>query len=270
MSPKKKLILIRGGGDLASGVAAVLHRAGFGVVICELPQPLMVRRKVAFAEAVWDQAMQVEEITAELATDAAECERLLQEGKIPVLVDPGAEIVKRLEFAAAVDGRMLKKAITDWDFPELPLIGIGPGFTAGTDCLAVIESNRGPNLAKIIWQGQAEANTKVPGIVHGYGLERVLYSPCEGVVKAFLKIGDSVKKGEKVAEVAGQAIFAPFDGVLRGLLREGISIKAHTKLGDVDPRPDPSLCFRISDKALSIGESVLEVIRILAETNSND
>jgi len=269
MSPKKKLILIRGGGDLASGVAAVLHRAGFGVVICELPQPLMVRRKVALAEAVWDQAIQVEEITAELAADAADCERLLKEGKIPVLVDPGAEIVKSIEFIAAVDGRMLKKTTTDWEVTELPLIGIGPGFTAGLDCMAVIESNRGPNLAKIIWQGQAEPNTRVPGIVHGYGLERVLYSPCEGIVEPVLKIGDSVKKGEKVAEVDGQPVYAPFDGVVRGMLRQGISVKAHTKLGDVDPRPDPSFCVKISDKALAIGESVLEVVETLTQT-AND
>ncbi len=270
MTKKQKIVLIRGGGDLASGVAAVLHRAGYKVVICELPEPLVVRRKVSFAEAVWDRQVKVEEIEAELAANVQEIEKLFQDDKIAVLIDPNTDIVSQLGFIALVDARMLKRPPERWAYPDLPVIGIGPGFTAGSDCLAVIESNRGANLGKIIWQGQAESNTRVPGIVHGRGLERVLYSPCDGFVKPLVKIGDIVRSGEKLAEVDSQAVFAPFDGVVRGLLREGIRIKANTKLGDVDPRLDPGLCFKISDKALTIGQSALEIIDSLKETAGND
>ena len=258
-----KLILILGGGDLASGVAAVLHRNGWHVVVSELPEPMVVRRKVAFAEAVWDGHQTVEEIHSVLAHDDEEVEAALLAGKVTVVVDPLAKITERLKFRAIVDARMLK-----WFHPneireDIPLIGLGPGFIAGENCLAVIETNRGENLGKIIWTGSAEQDTGVPGFVEGRGLERVLYSPCNGTFKSYVEIGELVTEGQLLAEVGGEAITAPFDGLVRGMLRDGLTIKADTKVGDVDPRKDVSLAAQISDKALIAGQSVLKVLESL-------
>lgn len=258
-----KLILIRGGGDLASGVAAVLHRNGWQVVISELSGPLVVRRKVAFAEAVWESEVMVEGIQAVLASSDIKIEQALVEGKIPVIIDRDATISERIDFRAIVDARMLKRFQSDEIGKKTPLIGLGPGFIAGENCLAVIETNRGENLGKVIWQGSAERDTGVPAIVEGRGLERVLYSQNEGIIKTFAEIGDIVAEGQLLAEIGGEAVLSPFDGTLRGMLRDGLCVKAHTKVGDVDPRMDPSLAIQISDKAIIIGQGVLEVVESL-------
>lgn len=259
-----KLILIRGGGDLASGVAAVLHRNGWQVVICELSRPLVVRRKVAFAEAVWESEVMVDGIQAVLTSNDEKIERVLLERKIPVIVDPDGRIAERFEFKAVVDARMLKKFQPNSDKEKSLLIGLGPGFIAGENCLAVIETNRGKNLGKVIWQGSAESDTGVPSIVEGRGVERVLYSQNEGIIKTYSEIGDLVVEGQLLAEIGGEAVLSPFDGTLRGMLRDGLCVKAHTKVGDVDPRMDPSLAIRISDKAIIIGQGVLEVMESLS------
>ncbi|MDD2521299.1 MAG: selenium-dependent molybdenum cofactor biosynthesis protein YqeB [Anaerolineaceae bacterium] len=256
-------ILIRGGGDLASGVAAVLFRNGWQVLIAELSEPKVVRRKVAFAEAVWEGWQQVEEIIAVLAKEDVEIENVLQAGRIAVIVDPQAEVVNRFNFAAIVDARMLKHFSPDAISAQIPLIGLGPGFVVGKNCLAVVETNRGENLGEIIWEGSAEQDTGVPAVVEGRGLERVLYSPREGIVRSFVQIGDFVKQGEVVAEVDGTTVVAPFDGLVRGLLRDGLKVGAQVKLGDIDPRMEPSLATRISDKALVIGKSVLDIVENL-------
>lgn len=258
-----KLVLLRGGGDLASGVAAVLHRNGWKVVISELPEPMVVRRKVAFAEAVWEAQHRVEKIESVLSRNDDEIESALKAGKISVVVDPNATIAERFDFRAVVDARMLKRFQANTIRQDIPLIGLGPGFIAGENCLAVIETNRGDNLGKIIWEGTAEQDTGIPGIVEERGLERVLYSSCQGIIKTFVEIGELVKQGQVLAEVGGEEILAPFDGLVRGMLRDGLNIKAHTKVGDVDPRLDLSLAAQISDKALVVGLSVLEVVESL-------
>lgn len=260
---EKKLILILGGGDLASGVAAVLHRNGWHVVVSELPEPMVVRRKVAFAEAVWETHHMVEEIHSVLAHKDEEVDAALQAGKVAVVVDPLAKIAERFAFRAIVDARMLKRFQPNEIRKDIPLIGLGPGFIAGENCLAVIETNRGENLGKIIWTGSAEQDTGIPGIVEGRGLERVLYSPCDGTFKSFVEIGELVTEGQMLAEVGGEAIVAPFDGLVRGMLRDGLTIKAHTKIGDVDPRKDINLAAQISDKAIIAGQSVWKVLENL-------
>lgn len=260
---KRKLILIRGGGDLASGVGAVLHRNGWQVVICELPEPMVVRRRVAFAETVWEGQYQVEEIQSVLVKNADEIESVLLSGKIAVVVDPEMKITDRFDLKAIVDARMLKTYHTKATPDGVPVIGLGPGFVAKDNCLAVIETKRGETLGEIIWDGPAQPNTGTPGIVKGRGLERVLYTPCEGVVRPQVEIGDLVTQGQVLAEVGGTVVLAPFDGLVRGMLRPGMKVRAHTKLGDVDPRREPGLESRISDKALIIGQSVSEVIESL-------
>lgn len=260
---KSNLILIQGGGDLASGVAAVLHRHEWKVVITEIADPLVVRRKVAFAESVWEKRVWVEGIEAALAESDQEVIRLLSEGVIPVVVDSEAKIAERIDFKAIIDARMLKRYLPKNSRWTAAIIGLGPGFVAPENCAAVIETNRGEKLGEIIWKGSAQADTGIPGIVEGRGLERVLYSPAAGVLKVFADIGVIVKRGQLLADVAGVAVQAPFDGVVRGMLREGISVEAGTKLGDVDPRINVELAYQISDKALIVGESVLRVLESL-------
>ena len=260
---KSKRILILGGGDLASGVAAVLHRNGWHVVISELPEPLVVRREVAFAEAVWNTQHTVEEIQSVLVHKDEEVEAALLAGKVAVVVDPDAAIAERFDFQAVVDARMFKRFSPNTIRQDLPLIGLGPGCVAGENCLAVIETNRGANLGRNIWQGSAEQDTGIPGIVEGRGIERVLYSPSSGIFKGLVKIGELVRQGQILAEVGGEVIKAPFDGLVRGMLRDGLNIRAHMKVGDIDPCFDRDLAFQISDKALIIGKSVLEVVESL-------
>jgi len=253
-------VLIRGGGDLASGVALRLHRAGISLLIAELPQPLVVRRLVSFAEAVYAGETRVEEVTARLAGDLAEAEALMEAGVIPVLVDPQATLLPQLGPQVLVDARMTKRP------PELGLeaaplvIGLGPGFTAGENCHAVIETMRGHTLGRVIWQGSAIANTGIPGSIHRQKVDRVLRAPADGELIAHAHIGDLLKAGQAVAEVAGQELRAPFDGVLRGLLHPGLQVEKGFKIGDLDPRNEPSYCTLVSDKSLAIGGGVLEAI----------
>jgi len=265
-----KIVLIRGGGDLASGVAAVLHRKGWRVLICELPAPLVVRRKVSFAEAVWEGSCKVEEIEAYLAGNVSEIKDIFARKAIPVLTDPEIKIMDSMNFNAIIDGRMLKRYEENPLFGKIPLIGLGPGFVAGGNCDAVIETNRGPGLGQAIFTGSAEENTGIPGIVNGYGLERVLYAPAEGILESYVKIGDKVSRGQPIGRVGNTEFHAPFDGVVRGLARAGMRLQKGIKVGDIDPRMDVSMCYTISDKALLIGEGVLTALESIFASSSND
>lgn len=253
-------ILIRGGGDLASGAAWRLHRAGFRVVITEIAQPLAVRRLVSFAEAVYRGEISVEGVTAVRAESAAQALDLLAAGHIPVLVDPGARCAEFLRPGVIVDGRMLKHD-PGVGIPEAELvIGLGPGFTAGINCHAVIETNRGHSMGRVYWQGGAQADTGVPERVAQFQGERVVRAPCAGVLVGLAEIGDLLILGQPIAEIAGQVVPAPFGGVLRGLLHPGLIVQAGLKIADVDPRGDPAYCAHISDKSLAVGGGVLEAI----------
>jgi xanthine dehydrogenase accessory factor len=256
-------VLVRGGGDIASGVVLRLHRAGLRVAVAEIAQPLAVRRKVAFAEAVYEGEMTIEGVTARRVTDFADTFRVLQifaKSQVPVLIDPLAESIKTIRPTVLVDARMRKEA------PELSreaahlYIGLGPGFEAGYNCHAVVETNRGPFLGRVYWQGPAEADTRLPDPVQGYSAERVLRAPAEGVIEAQAEIGDRLRAGQLIARVGVQPVAAPFDGVLRGLIRPGLAVTQGLKIGDVDPRNDPRLCCLVSDKALAVGGGVLEAI----------
>ncbi len=256
-------VLVRGGGDLASGVVFRLHRAGLRVAVAEIEQPLAVRRKVAFAEAIYAGEVTIEGITGKRVADFTDTFRVLQifaRGQVPVLIDPAAESIKTIRPTVLVDARMRKAP------PELSrdaahlYIGLGPGFEAGYNCHAVVETNRGPFLGRVSWQGSAEADTRLPDPVLGQSERRVLRAPADGVVEARAEIGDLLQEGQLVAEVGGQAVTAPFAGVLRGLIHPGLVITRGTKIGDVDPRGDPRLCCLVSDKALAVGGGVLEAI----------
>jgi xanthine dehydrogenase accessory factor len=254
------LVLIKGAGDLASGVALRLFRSGFPVVMTELAQPLTVRRGAAFGEAVFTGQQTVEGVVGRLAPDPAMALQLVKTAAIPVLVDPEAVCRHQLQPQVLVDAVMAKRNTGTVLGDASLVIGLGPGFIAGHDCDAVIETNRGHRLGRVIWNGAAEPDTGVPGEVDGKRTERVLYAPATGILTAAAGIGDTVSAGQVIASVEGRDICAEFPGVLRGLVRPGIRVEAGMKVGDVDPRGERSDCFVASDKALAIGGAVLEAI----------
>jgi xanthine dehydrogenase accessory factor len=260
MAISDTLVLIRGAGDLASGVAARLHRCRFPVVMTELPQPLVVRRTVAFAEAVYEGEIEIEEIRACRVEDVAAARRALSRRVIPVLVDPEAACRAELAPTVLVDG-IMAKVNTGTKITDAPLvIALGPGFTPGVDCHVVIETNRGHRLGRAIYNGCAEPDTGEPGLVGGKTSERILRAPVTGVVEGKVAIGDRVAEGQLVAMVGDQEIRAGTAGVVRGLVRAGTRIPRGVKIGDVDPRAEPSHCYQISEKSLAIAGGVLEAI----------
>jgi xanthine dehydrogenase accessory factor len=256
------LVLIKGAGDLGSGVAARLHRCGFPVVMTELPEPLMVRRSVSFGEAIYEGGVSIEGIEAKAVSSAMEARAVAQAGIIPILVDPETACRQELHPIVLVDAIMAKHN-TGTTLSDAPLVvGLGPGFTAGLDCHVVIETNRGHSLGRVLWQGSAEPDTQVPGAVGGRRQERVLRAPANGVLQGIARIGDLVTAGQPVATVNGTTMQAGCAGVLRGLARPGLWVTAGLKVGDVDPRADPAYCFSFSDKSQAIGGGVLEAILV--------
>jgi xanthine dehydrogenase accessory factor len=253
-------ILIRGGGDLASGIAVRLYHAGMNVVITEIEKPLTVRRFVSFSEAIYTKSIVLEEIQAKHAQEQDDIEKCLENRIIPVIVDPDLVIAASLSPDILVDARMMKKKIAKPGFSVAQIIGIGPGFFPGDNCDCVVESKRGPYLGRVYWYEPAEPDTGIPEKVCGYENERVFRSPDAGIFKATSRIGDIVKQNDVVASVNGVEILAPFEGVVRGLLHEGVEVYKGMKVGDLDPRCDPLLCNLVSDKALAVGGGVLEAI----------
>ena len=258
------LVMIKGAGDIASGIAMRLWRAGINVVMTDLPRPSSIRRTVCFSEAVYRGETMIEEVRARRAENAADALRLLEESILPVIVDPKAESAKELHPEVIVDAILAKEnlgtAITD----APGVVGVGPGFTAGVDCHAVVETMRGHTLGRVIWSGGAIPNTGVPGEIGGYTVERVMHSPCGGVFHALRQIGDTVEAGETVATVGGEPLYAKITGTLRGILPEGFEVpREHFKSADVDPRCRLFHCFTVSDKALSVGGGVLEAVLML-------
>ncbi len=257
------IVLIRGGGDLASGVAFRLHKSGFRVVIAELPKPLAVRRLASFSEAIYAGEVTIEGITAKKVSELDDPLRVLQllsKGRIPVLIDPDGKSVQSVHPSVIVDARMLKLSPEALKHSAKLYIGLGPGFIGGANCHAVIETQRGPWLGRVLWDGPTQPDSGTPEAVGEKQTDRVLLSPIDGALVAMKTIGDMIKQGETVAEVNGQRIVAPFDGVLRGLIHSEVEIHKGMKIGDLDPRNDPQLCNHISDKALTIGGGVLEAI----------
>ena len=253
------LILVRGGGDLATGVAIRLLRSGLRLIITELPQPQAVRRTVSFAEAVYSSEMIVEGVTARRVDDPGDSLRILSllgKQQVPVLVDPSCTSAKFLHPAVIVDGRMTKRPPETIGYAPQLYIGLGPGFEAGVNCQAVVETHRSHTLGRVFWHGSPDPDTGLPD----GDPARVLHAPADGELATFLNIGDHVEAGQAIAEVAGLTVIAPFSGILRGLYHPGLTVTRGLKIGDVDPRDDPRLCQMVSDKSLSIGGGVLEAI----------
>ena len=252
------LVLIKGAGDLATGTAVRLRRAGLDLVMTEVERPTAVRRTVAFSQCMYDGTAAVEGLTARRASGKAEALAALARGEIPVLCDPGAEIRRELPFDALVDAILAKRnlgtAITDAPI----VLALGPGFTAGVDCHGVVETKRGHDLGRLILEGSAIPNTGVPGDIGGYTEERIIRAPADGLFEPLAAIGDRVEEGAPVARVAGSVACARLTGVVRGMLPAGLAVKQGMKAGDIDPRCEARHCFTVSDKARAIGGGVLE------------
>jgi xanthine dehydrogenase accessory factor len=257
------IVLIRGGGDLASGIALRLYRAGLRIVITELPEPLAVRRLVSFSEAVYNGETSVEGISAKRVNDPGDSLRILNiftKGQIPVLVDPEGIAIRSVHPTVVVDARMLKKAVPVPEERINLLIGLGPGFTAGANCHAAVETNRGHTLGRVYWTGGPQGDTGIPDAVQDQRVERVLRAPADGELVAHAQLGDIIEEGQLIAEVGGQPVLAKFRGALRGLLRSGLQATSGLKIGDLDPRADSSLCWLVSDKSLAVAGGVMEAI----------
>ena len=280
------LILIRGGGDLASGVAYRLFRAGLKVVLVETQRPTVVRRTVSFAQAAYDDITEVEGITCQKVSyeettnldttykdaDAVDLDsvydnsiygevyQVIDRGRIPLLIDPELKSLAGLKPDVLIEATMSKKNTGINKDMAKTVIALGPGYKAGEDVDCVIETARGHYLGRVIYEGEAEPNTGVPGNIDGYTTERLLRAPCKGEFRSKLIIGDIVKEGEIVGYVDDTPVEAGIDGMIRGLLQNGLRVKENMKLGDIDPRKNIDHCYTISDKALAVAGGALEAI----------
>jgi len=253
-------VLVRGGGDLASGVAWRLHVSGFKVLITEIAQPMAVRRTVSFCEAVYDGRTEVEGVTAIRTEDAHHVPAVWERGWIPVMVDPDAESRQAIRPQVLVDAILAKKNLGT-TLSHAPLvIALGPGFLVGKDAHYVVETNRGHRLGRLLTSGGAQPDTGIPGPVQGITKDRVLRAPGVGTWENRKNIGDLLRKGDIVGMVQDRPVESKIDGILRGLIRPGISVSHGLKIGDVDPGADRSACYTVSEKALAIAGGVLEGI----------
>lgn len=264
------IIVVRGGGDIASGAIQKLYRSGFKVLVLETETPSAIRRKVAFCEAVYEKEIEIEGIKARLVANDEEIQECWNSDIVPVMIDSRGKVIERLKPLAVVDGILAKQNFGTKRSMAPITVALGPGFSAPEDVDIVIETMRGHNLGRIIEEGRASENTGVPGIIAGFGIERVIYSDYSGVITNIEKIGNVVEKGDVIAVVGDNEIYASISGVLRGIIRDGYKVKKGLKIADIDPRiSEKDNCFTISDKARNIGGAVLESILYLKKKKEN-
>lgn len=255
-------VLVKGAGDVATGVAKALLRSGYRVVMTEIARPTTERRGAAFSEAIYEGEWEVEGIRAK-RTEPEDIDATIARGKIPIIIDPKAEIRHRLKPEVLVDAIMAKRN-TGTKIDDAPIvIGLGPGFEAGRDVDAVIETSEGPNLGRPYYEGTAQAFHGVPCDIGGLTHERVLRAPREGILRTLVSIGDHVEAGQVVATVGGKEVRANISGVVRGIMRDGLTVKEDHKIGDIDPRGERERCFMVAERSAIIGEGVLEAIKYL-------
>lgn len=258
------LIIVRGGGDLATGTICKLRRCGFPVLVLEIAAPSAIRRTVSFCEAVYTGAQTVEGLTCVRADSLPQAQALLEQGALPLLIDPEGAAIGALRPMAVVDAILAKRNLGTLRDMAPITVGLGPGFTAGQDVDAVVETMRGHDLGRVLYEGQARPNTGVPGIIAGFGAERVIHSPAAGTLRAVRRIGDRVEQGEPLAFVGETPVPASLTGLLRGLIRDGYPVSRGLKIADIDPRvSEYENCFKVSDKARCIAGGVVEAVLAL-------
>lgn len=269
MYNQDKIIIVRGGGDIASGTINRLHNMGFRVLVLEISKPNFIRRKVCYGEAVYEGEFSLEGTVSKLACSLEEIYSIWEEKKIPVYIDPEMKILEKLSPDVIIDGILAKKNLGMSKELAPVTIGLGPGFEAGKNVHAVIETNRGHNLGRIIYEGKAAENTGIPGIIQGYGKERVIYASAEGILKTVHDIGDVVQKDEIIAYIGTEPVKASLTGLIRGMIREGSFVKKGLKISDIDPREDQlENCYTISDKARTISGGAVEAVFFLLNKNN--
>ncbi len=254
------LVIVRGAGDIATGTIVRLHKAGYRVLALEIDKPTTIRRTVAFSQAMYDGEVEIEQVVCRRVESVEESKSVMDEQMVAIMSDKGGESIKKLHPEVVVDAILAKKNLGTTITCAPFTVALGPGFVAQKDCHAVIETMRGHSLGSIITKGSATENTGIPGVIGGYGAQRVIYSPSGGIFESVKHIGDIVKKGEVIARIGSVEILATIDGVIRGMLQSGLTVPSSFKVADIDPRGEVSHCFSISDKARSIGGSVLEAI----------
>lgn len=253
-------IVVKGGGDLGSGVAWRLHRCGFNVLVTDVAQPTTIRRTVAYSSAVYDRQTTVEGEVGRLIEQAAQALDCWASRQLAIRVDPLGRSVREINADVVVDAIIAKQNLGTCIDDARAVIALGPGFQVGVDCHAVVETNRGHNLGRVIWQGSAEPNTGVPGTISGENARRILLAPASGLFREVRHIGELVKAGEVLAYIGDTPVLSRLDGVVRGLLHDGLPVQEGMKIGDVDPRGVVSHCFTISDKSLAVAGGVLEAV----------
>lgn len=256
-------VIIRGGGDLATGIAHRLFMAGFKIIILEIKEPTAIRRKVSFCEAIYSGEITVEGVKSILVNSLDEVNEAINNGFIPVLIDEKGEMIKSIKPMAVVDSILAKKNLgTNKELAPIT-IGVGPGFESGVDVDLVVETIRGHYLGKVLHEGTAAADTGIPGDIMGFKEERIVRAKSSGIIKNFYNIGDSVKKGDPICEIDGTIVYGNLSGTLRGMIKEGLYVKEGLKIGDIDPRGMTEYAYTISEKARAIGGGVLEAIMYL-------
>lgn len=274
---KKNIIIVRGGGDIATGTIYKLHQSGYPVLVTEIANPSAIRRQVAFSEAVYEKSYTVEGVTCYFAENLTQAYDLMEHGKIALMIDPVGAVIREVKPAAVVDGILAKKNLgTTMDMAPFT-VALGPGFTAGVDVHAVVETMRGHKLGRIIYEGNAIPDTGIPGAIAGVAKERVIHAECAGILYGEKKISDSVDEDEVIAYIypkaqgkdtsrqrgkaSAVAVKATISGILRGLIRDGYPVTKGFKIADIDPRESEyENCFTISDKARCIAGGVLEAL----------
>lgn len=253
-------VLIKGAGDLASGIACRLFRCGFDIVMTETAVPTTVRRTVAFSRAVYEREAMVEDIEAVLCSNLDEINEIVGKRQIAVIVDESCRIKDEWQPDALVDSVIAKRNLGTSITDAKTVVGVGPGFQAGVDCHCVVETMRGHNLGRCIWNGGAYPNTGIPGIIGGYDVERIIRAESDGVFKGTVEIGTQVEAGQLLGYSGDKPIYALIGGIVRGILQDGVYVKKGMKSGDIDPRCEAENCKTVSDKASAIGGGVLEAI----------
>lgn len=264
----RRIVIVRGGGDIATGTICRLHRCGYQILVLETESPTAIRRTVSFCEAVYDSTTTVEDVTAVRVQAPDACEEIWQQNKVAICVDTKATSIDTLKPIAIVDAILAKKNLgTSMDMAPIT-IGLGPGFCAGRDVHAVIETARGHNLGRVIYSGKALPNSGIPGTIQGISKDRVIYAKDSGDLQIIRDIGSCVNAGDIVAKISGIPVQAPITGLVRGMLRNSFTVHKGLKIADIDPRIDErDNCYTISDKARCISGGVLEALLSLSNTN---
>ena len=258
---KKNLIIVRGGGDIATGTIYKLYQCKFPVLVLEIANPSCIRRTISFCEAVFDKEVEVEGVTAQRADSLEEAFSIYQKKQIPVMVDEEAAVIQEVQPTVVVDAILAKRNLGTKITDAPAVIGVGPGFCAGKDVDAVVETQRGHNLGRVFYDGEAAPNTGIPGMIAGYAKERVIHAPAAGKLHIVRQIGEIVEAGDIIADIEGTPVKTVISGVLRGMIREGYEVEKGLKIADVDPRiKEQENCYHISDKARCVAGGVVEAI----------